>query len=373
MAGPRRRALLGGALALAAPALARAQAPIRVTDLLGRPVSLPRPPRRIVLGQGRLLGLMGLLHPDPASLLAGWASDMPIVLPDEYAAWRRRFPGLAQVPQLGRRILADLSLESVLQLQPDLVLLSRNSIEPIGRDGRSEVLERVAALGLTCAVIDCMDDPLRDTLPSIRILGALLGREAQADALAGFYAAHLAALDGWIAAQQPPVTRVMLHNHGGGRACCYSIGQGSFAALIARVGGRSIAAELLPTPLGQLNMETVLTDPWQVYVTTGGVYNGRGGVSLGAGIAPEEAARSLAAMLRAQRLDGPAAIRAGRAFGLWHGFNETPLHVVALEALIGWLHPVARPRFDPRATLDAFNSRFAAVPSEGTYWTGLPA
>jgi iron complex transport system substrate-binding protein len=149
--------------------------------------------------------------------------------------------------------------------------------------------------------------------------------------------------------------------------------RGSFADFIAKVGGHSIAADLLRRPLGQLHLEYVLTHPAGVYVSTGGVYNGRGGVSLGAGVAPGLAARSLAEMLQAQGLAELPSVTAGRAFGIWHGFNETPQHIVALQALAGWLHAEARDAFDPRPTMDAFNTRFAAVPYEGTYWTGLPA
>jgi iron complex transport system substrate-binding protein len=264
-----RRALLAGGLALAMPALGRAEEPVTVTDLLGRTVRLPRRARRIVLGQGRLLSLMGLLHPDPASLLAGWATDLAVVFPDEYALWRRHSPALADIPQLGRKVLGDISLEAVLTLQPDLILLNRLNIGMVDAQGRSEIVDKVAALGIPVAVIDCMANPMRDTLPSIGILGALLGPEAQARELAAFYATHTQRLEAWFAAQRLPITSVLLHNHGGGRECCYSIAQGSFADFIAKVGGHSIAADLLRRPLGQLHLEYVLTHPADVYVSTG--------------------------------------------------------------------------------------------------------
>ncbi|ONG55992.1 hypothetical protein BKE38_07475 [Pseudoroseomonas deserti] len=181
----------------------------------------------------------------------------------------------------------------------------------------------------------------------------------------------MARLIRWFAENHPPTVRVMLHNHGGGRECCYSIATTSFADLLAEVGGYSIAGDFLRRPLSQLHKEYVLTAPWDAYLTTGGVYNGRGGVSLGAGIAPGEARTTLAAMLKAQGLDMLAPVRAGRAYALWHGFNETPLHCLALEAMAGWLHPAARGIFDPAEGLRSVNQRFAAIPAEGTYWTQL--
>ncbi|WP_159994473.1 ABC transporter substrate-binding protein [Roseomonas sp. 18066] len=367
----RRRSALVAGLSLACPALLRAQAPVAVTDRLGRRVALARPAQRIVLAQGRLLSLMGLIHPDPVSLLAGWASDLPVVLPDEYAAWTRRFPVLASLPSLGRQVAAGMNIEQLVTLQPDLVLLSRGAAGTLDAQGRSAVVERIEALGLKTAVIDCMARPLVETAPSISVLGALIGREAQAAALREFYEGRMARLAGWFATNKPPVVKVMLHNHGGGRECCYSIATGSFADLLAEVGGHSIAADFLRRPLGQLHKEYVLTQPWDAYLTTGGVYNGRGGVSMGAGVTPEEARASLAAMLKTQGLDILPPVQAGRAYALWHGFNETPLHCLALEAMAGWLHPAARAVFDPAAGLRDVNQRFAAVPAEGTYWTQL--
>ncbi|ONG55993.1 hypothetical protein BKE38_07480 [Pseudoroseomonas deserti] len=146
-----------------------AQAPVAVTDLLGRRITLARPAQRIVLAQGRLLSLLELLHPDPVSLLSGWATDLPVVLPDEHAAWVRRFPGLAQLPSLGRQVAAGLNIEQLVALQPDLVLLSRGAAGALDTQGRSAVVQKIEGLGLTTAVIDCMARPLVETAPSISV------------------------------------------------------------------------------------------------------------------------------------------------------------------------------------------------------------
>ncbi len=373
MAALARRALLAATLSLpvlARPTVLRAAtgAPVRVRDLLGRQVTLPHPPRRIVLAQGRLLNMMGLLHPDPVSLLAGWATDMIQALPDEAAAWQRRFPALGHVPRLGRRILADMSVEAVLAVQPDLVLLTRGALGPVDARGNSEVLARLEAMGLPAIVVDFMSNPLEDTLPSLAILGTLLERTAQAEAFATLYRESLARLDALCAAHPAKRVDVLLHNNAGGRECCYTIARGSFADFLERVGGHSVAADLIPGALGQLNRERVLTSDAPVYLATGGVYNGRGGVSLGAGVTPAEARASFTAMLANQGLNILPSVQAGRAHALWLGFNETPMHMVALEALAGWLHPAIAPSLSPQRLLDRINRDFATLPMEGTYW-----
>jgi iron complex transport system substrate-binding protein len=367
MAG--RRALLAALpVLLAAPAV-RAQGEVTAQDLLGRQVRLPRPPRRVVLAHGRQLNLLGLLHPDPVSLLTGWAEDMPAAQPGEMPPWRRRFPAIDAVPLLPRRLEEGPALERLLVLSPDLVLLPRPGTGASA--GMAKVLSVLEGAGIPAAVVDIAADPLRDTLPSIGLLGALLGREAQAAALSEFYAARrdrVAAL----VASVPDRPRVLLHNHAGGReGCCMTIARGSFAEMIAFAGGRNMAAEILPGALGEMSLEYVLTRPPEVYLATGGVYNERGGVALGSGVDPATARRSLARVLARPGLSGLEAVRQGRAHGIWHGFNETPLHVLALEMLARWLHPSAAAGLAPEQGLEECNRRFAAVPLEGSFWCSL--
>jgi iron complex transport system substrate-binding protein len=361
-----RRALL--AAALAAPAVARAQAaPVAARDLLGRDVTLPRPARRVICLPGRLLAVLNLLHPEPAALLAGWSADMRSGAVAEYAVWRARFPALDGVPLLGQGTVPEPgTVERMLALDADLVLLSRASANASG----GAVLRSLDAAGLPYAVVDFFAAPLRDTLPSLRILGTLLGREAQATAFAAFYAEALdrvrARTAGLAAAP-----KLMMHAHAGGTACCNSPGQGTFNDFIRAAGGHNIGADVLPGAVGPLTLEYLLTQDPAVYVATGGSYNGRGGVLLGAGIAPAAARASLAEVIARDNLGALTAIREGRAHALWHGCNDNPAHIVAIEALLRWLHPDRAEGIDPRRSLEAMNARFAAVPMEGTYWVDL--
>ena len=61
------------------------------------------------------------------------------------------------------------------------------------------------------------------------------------------------------------------------------------------------------------------------------------------------------------------AVKEKRAFGLWHLFNDTPLHVVAIERLAKWLHPERFAEIDPTATM-AEAAAFSAIPLDGTLW-----
>ncbi|MCQ4158686.1 ABC transporter substrate-binding protein [Roseomonas sp. GC11] len=364
-----RRHLLGAALPLLAtpalPRLARAQAPLRLTDLRGREITLPRPARRVVLTQARHVLAMGLLHPDPVSLVAGWADDLRQMNAPEYAALRARFPKADAVPIVSRSSQGGgLSVEAVLAAQPDAIIASGAAL----RGELQENLDRLAAAGIPVVVIDFFSNPIRDTRRSIAILGALLGLEERAAAFDRFYAGRMeriaARLEG-LGAARP---RVVVHAHAGGTPCCASPGKGAFDAMIRFAGGHNIGADLLPGNVGQLSLEYILDQDPAIYVATGGPYGGRGGISLGTGVEPAQARREMAAMLQRERLDILPAVKAGRAHAIWHPFNDTPAHIVMLEALARWFHPERCADLDPAATTAELNSRFLAVPMEGTYW-----
>ncbi|WP_458094152.1 ABC transporter substrate-binding protein [Roseomonas sp. WA12] len=364
-----RRLLLGSLPLLAAPRLLRAQgAQIRVTDLVGRQVTLPGPARRIVLTQARHVLAMALLHPDPVSLVVGWGDDLRQLNAPSYAALRARFPQADSIPIVGRAQGDGISMETVLAARPDLIVISRGALQGAG----SGMVERIAALGIPTMVIDFFSDPMRDTRRSMAILGQVLGQEERAGAFDAFYAAKLEGIASRLSGLGEARPKVLVHAHAGGVPCCSSPGKGAFDSMIRFAGGHNIGADLLPGALGQLALEYVLAQNPDVVVATGGPFAGRGGIALGPGADAETARRDLIAVLRRERLDVLPAVKAGRVHGIWHGFNDTPAHVVMLEALARWFHPERCAGLNPAATLAELNSRFLSVPMEGAYWADLP-
>lgn len=360
-----RRAIL--LAPLATPALAQAQGAVVVTDLIGRQVRLPRPARRIVLTQGRHLPVLALLSPDPLSLIAGWSADFRQANAPEYAHLRALSPGVDQIPVIGRGPVETLAFENILGLQPDLVLLSRYTAG--GPDGG--MVRRLEAAGIPCAVIDFFADPLVDSAPSITILGALIGRSEQAAAFNAYYRARLEEVAKRLGDVEPRRS-VLVHAHAGGTACCFSPGTGIFNGMITAAGGTSIAAGVLTGQMGQLSLEFILAANPYAYVATGGPFGGaRGGVTMGTGATAQQARDSLAAVIQSQALSGLPAVREGRAHALWHGFNDTPAHYLAIEALARWLHPDRMRGIDPDASLAELNDRFLSIRMQGTYWVDL--
>lgn len=355
-------------LVFAGPLPARADEPIHIRDVLGREIVLPGPAHRIVLGQGRHLPVLGLLHPDPVSLIVGWQTDMRRD-GAAYEQYRARFPAIEAVATVGGGAVDSLSIERIIALQPDLVVLSRNADALGGSPG--SMTRRIENAGIPVIVVDFFEHPLTDTVSSIEALGRALGREAQARSFIAFYREHLdrvaATLKG--TTERPSV---FVHAHAGGATCCFAPGRGTFTDFVTLAGGRNIAVEVLPGPYGQVSLEYLIDANPDFYVATGGSHLARsGGLVLGPGTDAPAARASLANLTARPGLSSLTAVETAHAYGLWHGFNDQPTHVVMIEALAKWFHPDLFRDLDPAATLARINRDFAAVPLDGTYWTGL--
>lgn len=82
-------------LCVAAPLRA---APLTLTDLAGRQVTLNAPAQRIVLGDSRLLLALSLLHPgDPLRGIVAWDDSLRRRAPDMARRYAQAYPRLTQI------------------------------------------------------------------------------------------------------------------------------------------------------------------------------------------------------------------------------------------------------------------------------------
>lgn len=362
---PLLRRLAAAALAavLATPALAE----IRATDITGRAVVLDAPAQRIVLGEGRHMGVLAMLHENPVALVAGWRQDKALD-PVTEAAYAERFPGIADIPAVGAGN-RQLSVESVIALQPDLVLLALvDATDP----QMAQPLAQLQAAGIPYAFVDFFAKPMQNSLPSLAFLGAVTGAEARAAEFAGVYQAHLARITDRLAAANPAPPRVFVQVHAGPDRCCPTVGAGVFDDFVTAAGGHNIGRDLVPGVMGNLSLESLIAADPDVYLATGGQHMAaRGGLVLGAGYDAAAARASLAALVAAPGLSGLRAVEEGRALGIWHMFNDSLFHIALIERLAQLFHPDLFADLDPEATMRDLTGRFAPVQVPGTWWVTL--
>jgi len=123
----RRGFLAAASATLCTPTLLRAETrwPLTVTDAVGRTVTIAKKPKAIILGTGFNLFALSLIHPDPVSLLAGWATDMKTDNSFIYEAFRKKFPAIDKVPLVSNGQADGMSFEAALSLEADLAIMGR--------------------------------------------------------------------------------------------------------------------------------------------------------------------------------------------------------------------------------------------------------
>lgn len=353
------------ALCLVIPGLTSpARAEIHVTDLAGREVVLEHPARRLVLGEARHLAVLALLSDDPVSMIAGWRQNK-VLDPATLAAYRAKFPALDSIAPIGAGN-RDISVESVIALAPDLVVLPLSDAKaPALEQARSQL----EAAGIPVVYVDFFLHPQENTLPSLAILGALTGTAERAAEFAEFYSAHLSLVRSRLAAAGVSRPDVFMQVHAQGSDCCFTVGTGVFNDFIETAGGHNIGADLIDGATGKVSLEALIARDPAYFVATGGLHMAaRGGLVIGAGVDPAQVRASFAALLQAPGISSLSAVAEGQVAAAWHLFNDTPSHIVLIEYLAKWLHPDLFGDLDPEATLREIETRFLPVQVPGTYW-----
>ncbi|MEI5679932.1 MULTISPECIES: ABC transporter substrate-binding protein [unclassified Mesorhizobium] len=352
-------------LAFAAPAAMAEQ--ITVTDLAGRTVSVQLPAKRIVLAEARQLVSLSLIDRDVARRIVGTAGTR-LFDPEARKAYEANFAEFAAAPKLDDEA-SNLSAEKTIEAEPDLVILSGN----IGRDPRSQALaETLTAAGIPAIFIDFRADPYENTVPSVELLGKVLGKEAEARAFLDFYLEHRSRIVERVAkiSDRPSVFMEMQANSR--EQCCMSPSRANLGRFIVEAGGINIGEAVVPGAFGPLSPEYLLAQDPDIYIGTGGRHlASSGGIVAGPGISEEEALAALKTVVARPIISELSAVHKGDAHSLWHNFHNSPLNIVALEVLAKWFHPNVFADVDPHATVDEINRRFLPVPFEGAAWISL--
>jgi len=339
-----------------------------LVDIRGRPLAIDQPFKRIAIDDSRYLVALGLIHRDPVSLLSAWPQDVNRLGEETYQQILAKSPGLAALPKVASSA-GDFNVEAMLAAAPDVALLS---LESGVTDAQVQQLE---AAGVRVVFVDFFVKPLENLEPSLRILGALTGRQRQAEDFIAFRAERMKRIaEGVAALPENDRPTVFVEAHAGMSAdCCNSPGRGNIGDYVTLVGGHNIGSDAISQSFGKLNLEYVISRDPAVYIATGGPHLEKaGGLVLGPGYSRERAAASLAGIAARRGISGLTAVKERRTHGFSHQLINSPLDIVAIEAFAKWLHPDQFVDVDPAATLAQINQRFLAVPYEGSYWTDLP-
>lgn len=347
---------------------ARAAGPVTFTDALGREVRLKAPPERIAV----------CFNYEEFTAVGGAAAWSKVVGMSKtlWSEWRpavfRRYaaaiPSLTTMPDVGNTEDGNFSLEKLLSLRPDVVLLAEWSFIALGAE-----VGRLEALGIPVAVIDYNAQVPARHVASTLALGAVTGEMDRARALADLYMAKLREIQR--RTQGAPVRKVYVElGQGGADVVGNTYWKGMWGRILDLIGAENIAAGKLAGAggWGPLNPEYVLAaNPDAVFIAGSSWVNRPAAVLTGfdADIATTRA--RLAPFARRQGWPGLAAIRNGELHAIEHGLCRALFDYTAIAYMAKALHPDRFSDLDPVAELREYHARFMPVAFDGCWMARL--
>jgi iron complex transport system substrate-binding protein len=343
-----------------------------VTDMTDRKVQIPAQPKRIVLLEARDIVTMALLHPNPAALIVGWAAtdriDSNILL--------KQLQGNQKIEIVGKQTPDTMSIEGLISLSPDLVVANLFMAPQGEKDLLVERLENAGIAVIFSEQISNSNEgqPAKHSIiesfrDHVRMWGKILDAETRAADYIGLFDKHLNRIKRRLADATPVTTYLEVQSTTDD--CCWAAGKQVWGELLTLGGGQTLPGVTAPW-YQKLQLEYLLSTPFDVYIASGGGWSSGGRPAIGTGIDHVEGREGLKRLTQRTGFGQLASVRSGRVHGIWTGLiSVPPLNILFIELVAKWLHPDLCADIDPDATLSEINRRFFKTPLGGPLWVSL--
>ena len=349
-------------------------APVTVTDIAGRQVTFEKMPEKIILGEGRMMyGIAPLVDGNPFEKIVGWKDDLIKYDPDAFRKFKTAFPkDAARMINFGNPYAGDFSIEAVLNAKTDLVLFDLGNLFKAKETG---LIKKLGKAGVQVVFIDFRRNTTENTVPSLLILGRLLGEEKNAAEFIDFYIAEMRRVTNvvdTIPADERPL--VVVENAAGWQPdfCCWSFGPYNYGRFVQLAGGKNFASTLVNAYSVTLSMEAIIeADPEHIIGTGANWIEAKPEVTatlLGYEGKPTVNAKKIKALAARPGFRNMRAVKAGNYHSIYHQFYNSPYHFVAVQQIAKWLHPEDFADLDPQATFERLHKRFLPFGFSGQFW-----
>ena len=361
------------ALPLALPNISRAQGSAQsgattVKDALNRTVTLKAPAERIILGFNyeEFTAVAGAAGWDRVAGFGRsmWTDWRPAVF-KRYAA---AIPRLAALPEVGNTEDSTFSMEKVLSLRPDLVILPAWAFKALGPQ-----TEQLASLGVPVLVIDYNSEIPERHVASTVAMAQATGNEERGRAVAALYMDKLADIARRVAGVAVRPRAYVELGMGGADVVGNTYSPvNMWGRLLDRAGAQNIAAGHIAGDFAPLSPEYVLAaDPEAVFITGSSWVGHPQAVQTGFDADMATTRASLAPYARRQGWPGLAAVRDGQVYALEHGLSRALFDYCPTYFIAKALHPAAFADIDPVDELRRYHEQYLPVPFKGTWMTRL--
>ncbi|MCT9844987.1 ABC transporter substrate-binding protein [Leclercia adecarboxylata ATCC 23216 = NBRC 102595] len=361
-------AAAGGLALLLSPLLAQAESwPVTVKDLDNRTVTVEHEPQRIILQDGRDIFALALLERDnPFSRVVAW-NNLPKKQDTEtWNVLKRKWPEAEKILDMKFSDQGNVDLETVISRQPDLMIAQLRAKPSLVQTG---VLAQLEALHIPVIFVDYELHPVENTLPSIALLGKVMGQTQRAQAYIDFYQQRLDRIHQRLAtvSKKPLVFIEPIAGVGGlDNGCCFTHARNGWGGLVEAAGGTNIGSQLLPGASGNIAVEKIISLNPDYYLMTGSKRPGKGTaiIPFGYNVPAHDVSAAFNALLTRQGVASIPAVAQGHTGALYHHFYNNPYNIVAIETLSKIFYPTLFKDVDPLEDYHAIIKNFTHIPDD---------
>jgi ABC-type Fe3+-hydroxamate transport system substrate-binding protein len=360
-----RRSALLLPLAAAMPGRARAALP-PITDAISRTVTLKAPAERIVLGfnyeEFTAIGGIAAWQRVVGFDKKQWSVNRPSL----WTRYQKVIPGLATLTDIGAMEDDGFSMETFLSLRPDLFVMIAYDYKAY-----APLVKQIEDAGIPILVLDFQAQDLAKHIAGTLALGAAIGADDRARALADLYRDKVADVSRRVAGLPQPHTYFELGSAGPGKIGNTYNGA-MWGRLVEFTGGANVAAGKIPGPWAPMAAEAVLAAQPDFIFLTGSAWTlAPGAIRTGYDVDAATARDRLQGYLaRPGWADLPAA-RAGNVFAIDAGLARALWDWTAMQYIAKQLHPAAFADVDPLKSLRDYHATYLPVAFEGTWMIRL--
>jgi iron complex transport system substrate-binding protein len=307
--------------------------------------------------------------------IAGWKDDMIRFDPDTYRRYLEVFPEAADLPNFGSPYGDDWNLEAVIALDTDLVLMNLGNLL---RAQESGIIDKLEDAGIATVFVDFRQDPTRNTVPSVQLLGRIFDERERADEFTDYYQRQMQTIYTrveQIAAEDRPVVFIERAAAYNPDRCCSTFGAANMGRLVDLSGGRNWGSLRFPGFATNVSLEAIFSDDPDVIIGTGANWSEANpdtqAVLFGYEAEPEAIQAQLTNLASREGWSDLQAVRNGRFHSVYHQFYNSPYHFVAMQAFAKWIHPELFEDVDPQAVMDELHDRFLPINNAGVFWASL--
>lgn len=338
-----------------------------IQDVIGRKVEVNLPAKRVVLGFyfEDYMAVGGEKAFDKVAGISreaweGWR-------PSNWALYTAHRPSLKTLPDVGEVEAQTFSIEKVLALKPDLVVLADWQYKGLGPD-----IKRLENANIPVVVIDYNAQTLERHIASTLLIGELTGEKARAQKIANEYKAAITDIQTRINKASLPKPRAYVEfGNKGPSEYSFTYGKNMWGAMLSQAGGNNIAAPFVEW-WGPINPEQVLASkPEVIFITGTESTKVANSMLLGQDVNKATAQQRLAGFATRKGWSDLPAVKNQRVYGLYQGASRSITDYPMSQYIAKALYPSLFKDINPEANYLGFYKRYLPVTPKGTFMLNI--